>query len=149
MFSGVPQGNGIIGETFAVKKTVLQSDIVAAGIDLTGVSNGLLELVDVILQNGSTAFDSAAHGATLNIEGNNVNGAPILASVAQGSLGANVTVGEAGATPWTTINFPMVLESGKKITAVATGEDFTSAGHADIYLIFKVLSSGATIAAAP
>ena len=84
-----------LGQMFSVKKTILQSDIVAAGIDLTGVSTGLLQLVEVILQNGSTAFTSAGGTAVLNIDNDNVNGNPIIATEAEVGLGANVTINEA------------------------------------------------------
>jgi hypothetical protein len=133
-----------LGQVFSVKKTVLQSAIVAGGIDLTGVSTGLLELIDVVSQNGATAFDSAAHGATMALRSNNISGSVSFMTVAQALLTANCIVSKKNSTTWT----GLVLESGKKITALATGENFTSAGNADIYLIFRALQQGATIAAA-
>ena len=137
--------NQAIGTVFEVKKTVLQSTIVAAGIDLTGVSTGLLELLDLYVQNGATAFDSAAHGATLAGYTNNVSGHVSFVTDAQAKLIANCIVSKVNATTW----LGVVLESGKKISINATGEDFTSAGNADIYLIFRRLAAGAIIVAAP
>ena len=115
-----------------------------AGKDLTLVSSGLLELIDCIMQNGAVPFSSAGGTAVLDIQNNNVNGSPLVAEEGEAGLLANHTF-EDGA--WTTFQ-KVVLEAGKKITAVATGEDFTSAGTADIYLIFRRLTMNATIAPA-
>jgi hypothetical protein len=133
-----------VGTTFSVKKTVLQSNIVAAGIDLTGVSSGALELIAVYIQNGATAFDSAAHGATAELYTNNASGSLSFMTAAQALLIANCIVSEKNATIWRGV----VLENGKKVSIKATGENFTSAGNADIYLVFRRLVAGATIAAA-
>lgn len=133
------------GTVFGVKKTVTQSDIVAAPIDFTGVSVGLLELMAVILQNGAVAFASAGGTAVLEIDNDNVNGNPEVCNMAEASLGAQVTVIPSS---WDLIVYPMVIEAGKKITGRATSEDFTSIGTADIYFIFRRLTDGATITAA-
>jgi len=133
------------GTVFTIKKTVLQSDIVAAGIDLTLVSSGLLELIDLRIQNGATAFDSATDTAVLEVYTNNVRGSVPFLTVAQALLIANSLL--TGIMATTMIGYP-VLESGKKITINATGEDFISAGNTDIYLTFRRAAAGATIAAA-
>lgn len=133
------------GTVFKVKKTILQSDIVAAGIDLTLASTGgELELIAVYTQNGAVAFDSAAHGATAELFTNNVSGSLSFMTAAQALLIANCIVSDKNATSWTGV----VLETGKKVSIKATGENFTSAGNADIYLIFRRLAPGATVAAA-
>ncbi|MGA2160567.1 MAG: hypothetical protein ABSG90_15295, partial [Dehalococcoidia bacterium] len=63
-----------IGTVFSIVKSVLQSNIVAAGIDLTLASTGgLLELIGAYIQNGGTAFSSAG-GAIAEMYTNNVRG---------------------------------------------------------------------------
>jgi hypothetical protein len=57
---------------------------------------------------------------------------------------ANCVVGAGNATLWAGV----ILELGKKISIKATVTDFTSGGTADIYLVFRRLAAGATIAAA-
>jgi hypothetical protein len=130
-----------IGTVFSIVKSVVHSDIVLAGIDLTGVSTGLLELVTAYAQNGAVAMTSATNTAKLELANNNVRGSDLyLTDVAEANLGANTT-NPLG-------NSICVLESGKKISALALSENFTSAGTVDIYLVFRRLAAGATIAAA-
>jgi hypothetical protein len=137
-----------LGTVFSVVKAVLQSTIVAAGIDLTLASTGgALELIGAYIQNGGTAFASGTSTAVAEIYTNNVRGSAsfFTMSIVGGLLGtANCIVSEKNATSWTGV----ILESGKKVSIKATTEDFTSAGTADIYLIFRRLANGATISPA-
>lgn len=133
------------GSVFSVVKSVLQSDIVAAGIDLTGVSSGgALELIEAYIQNGATAFASAMAAAIAEMYSNNVRGSVSFYTMAEALGIANGVISDKNATSWTGV----ILESGKKISLKATGEDFTSAGTADVYLVFRRLAAGATVAAA-
>jgi hypothetical protein len=137
-----------IGTVFSVKKTVLQSDIKAAGMDLTLPSvGGDLELIGVYIQNGAIPFTSATHTAVANMYTNNVSGSVNFLEMNEAEGIANCIFNHYVAI---TLNLPavVVLESGKKVSINATGENFTSAGYADIYLIFRRLESGATIVAA-
>ena len=137
-----------IGTVFSIVKTVLQSNIVAAGIDLTlASSGGTLELIGAYIQNGAVAFGSGTSTAVAEMYSNNVSGSAsfFTMTIVGGLLGkANCIVSDKNATSWTGV----VLETGKKISIKATTENFTSAGNADIYLIFRRLAAGATIAAA-
>jgi hypothetical protein len=137
-----------VGTVFSVVKSVLQSTIVAAGIDLTLVSSGgALELIGAYIQNGGTAFASGTGTAVAEIYTDNVRGSAsfFTMTIAGGLLGlANCIVSDKNATSWTGV----VLETGKKVSIKATTEDFTSAGTADIYLIFRRLAAGATVVAA-
>lgn len=140
----VPAAPDGLGTVFSIVKSVTQSNIVAAGIDLTLASSGLLELIAAYVENGATAFDSAAHGATAALYTNNVSGNVSFMTAAQALLTANCIVSGRNATSW----IGVVLESGKKVSIKATGENFTSAGVANIYLIFRRLAAGANVAAA-
>ena len=137
-----------VGTVFSIVKSVLQSTIVAGGIDLTSVSSGgKLELIGAYIQNGATAFASGTSTAVAEIYTNNVRGSAsfFTMSIVGGLLGtANSIVSEKNATSWTGV----VLESGKKVSLKATTENFTSGGTADFYLIFRRLAAGATVAAA-
>jgi hypothetical protein len=135
-----------IGTIFHVVKSVLQSAIVTGGsVDLTTVSSGgLLEVIGAYVQNGGTAFNSATHTAVLNLISDNARGSGSFYTMAEALGLANAAVGGEDATTWGGV----VLETGKKIGVIATGEDFTSGGTIDIYLIFRRLAAGATIAAA-
>lgn len=133
------------GSVFAITKTITQSDIVAAGADLTGVSSGgKLQLIDVVVQNGSTQCDSAGNAGVLELYSDNVCGSASFFTAAEELLLANVAVGMADATTQNSL----VLETGKKLQYKATTEDFTSAGTMDVIMIFRRLAAGATIAAA-
>ena len=133
-----------VGTVFSIVKSVLQSTIVAAGIDLTLASTGgALELIGAYIQNGGTAFSSAG-GAIAEMYTNNVRGSGSFFTMAEALGIANCVVGAGNATLWAGV----ILELGKKISIKATVTDFTSGGTADIYLVFRRLAAGATIAAA-
>jgi hypothetical protein len=133
------------GTTFVVSKTVTASAIVAAGVDLTGVSSGGAILIeDVVIQNAATQMDSAANGATLEIYTDNVAGSGSFVTDAEANLLANVVI--SGATH--TTNNKVVLETGKKVTVKATGEDFTSAGNVTFHIVCRRLADSAALSAA-
>jgi hypothetical protein len=135
-----------VGTVFSIVKSVSQSAIVTGGsVDLTAVSSGgLLEVIGAYVQNGGTAFNSATNTAVLNLISDNVRGSGSFYTMVEALGLANAVVGGEDATTWGGV----ILETGKKIGIIATGEDFTSGGTVDIYLIFRRLAAGATIAAA-
>ena len=136
-----------IGTELYVQKTIAHASIVAAGIDLTAASSGGdLELVELIVLNGSTAGDSVGHGAVVEFYTTNVKGSASFITTADDTLVANgvQSIGNFGTT-----NKRVVLESGKKIKVKATTEDVTSAGTCEITMRFKRLARGATVTAAP
>jgi hypothetical protein len=135
-----------VGTLFVVEKSLTHSDIVSGGVDVTGTSSGgdiLIE--DVIIANGSTAMSSAGGAAVLELYTNNTNGSNTFLSEPESGLIANGTMDLDNAT---LEGVRTVLESGKKVTAKATGEDFTSGGAVKIYLICSRMTGGATLAAA-
>ncbi|MEY2595078.1 MAG: hypothetical protein RI965_350 [Bacteroidota bacterium] len=137
--------NTATGTVFSITKVVTQSAIVSGGLDLSGVSSGTLQVVDMYVQNGSTAADSVGHGATMIAYTNNSFGSGSFWTAAQAKLSANANVGGFNATTWTS---GTILETGKKFSIKAIGEDFTTAGTMKVTLILRRLSDGATIAAA-
>jgi hypothetical protein len=141
---GAPEG---VGTIFMVSKSLTQSAVVSGGVDLTGTSTGTLLLLNVIVQNGSTEWDSAANGATLEVHSDNTLGAgPIISLVETGvgcAANANADMYTADGTDF---GSQTVLLTGKKLLAKASGEDFTSGGTAVFYMIFQRLTDGATIA---
>jgi len=146
MSVGAPEG---VGTTFMISKSLTQSAVVSGGVDLTGVSVGTLLIENVIAQNGSTEWDSAADGATLEVHSNNTQGQGPLIKAVETGLGckANASV-DMHCGDGTDYGSQAVLEAGKKLQAKASGEDFTSAGTVVFYMIFRRLTAGATIAAA-
>ena len=138
-----PESDLPIGSTFAVTKTVTKTGIVAGGAALTGASAGLLLLEDCILQNDTTEVDSAGHAEVIEFYTNNVAGSTSFMTIA-----ASVLASEMRDLRDSTTGFRVVLESGKIVSIKATTEDVTSGGTADIYLIFRRLAAGATVAAA-
>jgi len=132
-----------IGSVFSVKKTVTKAAIVAGGAALTGTSSGTLLIEDCILQNDTTEIDSAGHAEVIEFYSNNTKGSTSFMTIA-----ASVAASEMRDLAKSTTGIKVVLESGKIVSVKATTEDVTSAGTADVYLIFRRLSEGATVAAA-
>lgn len=131
-----------VGTVFGTVSTVISSNIVTAGVDITGVSSGgQLELVNMFVQTNSTGL---ATGTLLNIVHNNVKGLLLFFSTVITGLGANKTITLAQGS---VVGAGFVLETGKKLTAKSTGLDCTGAGTVDIICIWRRLAAGATIAA--
>ena len=132
-----------LGDEFWVKKTLTSSAILQAGVDVTGVSSGgELAIEDVIVKTDGTGLAAMTN---FELETNNVNGlADFFVTVASG-LGANKTIDLSGAS---VTKIKTVLESGKKVIAKASAADGTGAGTIDVYIKFRRLAQGATIAAA-
>lgn len=140
------EGALIKGSEFTIKKTITCSGVpTATPTDITGVSSGgELELQQIRVKTDGTGL---AGMTNLNFLTNNVKGLlDPIAAVAASGLGANKT--QQGTSFAATALVPTVLESGKKIQIQATGSDGTGAGTIDIYLVFRRLTAGATIAAA-
>jgi len=133
-----------IGTTLIIQKTINQNAIVAAGVDLTGVSSGgVLEVEDVIAK-VATAVDSTGHAATIELYTNNVLGNGSFCTMAQAKLPANSTCDFKNATTAK----KLALESGKKITVKASGEAVTSNANITFTIVMRRVTAGATIAAA-
>lgn len=136
------EGN-CIGSTFWVKKTLVSSAIVTGGVDITGVSSGgELEIEDIILKTDSTGL---ATGTNLEIETNNARGLADVLVEAVANLGANKTIALTDAS---VSDQKTIIETGKKLTTKATGSSCDGSGEIDIYIKFRRLAAGATIAAA-
>jgi hypothetical protein len=141
-----------VGTRFTIVKTVTHNTIVAAGIDLTGVSSGgTLRVIDVTLMNGLTAVDSAGSAAVLELYTDDAAyGMASFATVSDVDplvIGAVISSsGTAGDGYDTMLGLP-VLASGKKIKLKATTEDVTSVGTIKVFITFERVTAGATIAA--
>lgn len=132
-----------LGQEFWLKKTLTSSAITQAGVAVTGASSGgELAIEDVILQTDATGL-AAMTNFTLTTD--NAKGLPTFLSTAASGLGANKTIEMSAASVSKT---KMVLESGKIVTAKATAADGTGAGTIDVWIKFRRLAQGATIAAA-
>lgn len=135
-------GEGV-GSEFWVKKTLTSSQILQAGVDVTGVSSGgELALTDVVVKTDGTGLAAATN---LSLETNNAKGLAAFFVTAVSGLGANKTIDLSGAS---VTKIKTVVETGKKVVAKATVADATGSGTIDIYLKFQRLAAGATIAAA-
>jgi len=134
-----------VGSEFCIEKALVQTDVVAGGTPLTGVSSGGdLKVLDVIVCNGGTEFDSAAEGAVFELYTDNVQGTASFGVTTEASLLANTCL---DLQDFATTHHNIVLESGKKISVKATTEDFTSDGNFTVYLCFKRMARNATVAA--
>ncbi len=133
-----------IGTAFWVKKTLVSSAVVQAGVDITGVSaTGELAVLDVIVKTNATGL---AAGTNFEVCSNNANGLLNIFVETVANLGATKTMDLTGAS---VTKIRTVLEVGKKLIAKATVADCTGAGTIDVYVRFERLTAGATIAAAP
>ena len=132
-----------LGDEFWLKKTLTSSDILTTGVDVTGVSSGgELAIEDVIVKSDGTGLAAMTN---FELETNNANGlADFFVTVASG-LGANKTIDLANAS---VTKIKTILESGKKVVARASAAHGTGAGTVDVYIKFRRLAQGATVAAA-
>lgn len=130
------------GVLFVVKKTLTSSDVVQAGVDVTGASSvGDLLVEDYTVQADATGL---ATGTLFTLETNNVKGSAVFHSNALAGHGANTLMDKKSAT----LGKSVVLESGKKVIAKCTVADCTGAGTVDVYLLCRRLADNATLAAA-
>ncbi len=133
-----------IGTVFAISKSLAGSAVVAGGAALTGASSGTLELIDVVILNGTTAFDSSGDGAVFEMYSNNTQGSATFLATTEASLGSLISLDLRNAT---TTDNRLVLEAGKVISVKATTEDFTSDNVFTVWLVFRRLTAAATVAA--
>ena len=133
----------MVGTYLVVKKTLTSSAILAAGVDVTGLSTvGDMSLVDLQVQADATGL---AAGTAFTLETNNTKGSAVFFSTTVAGLGANALIDlDTAATTSKTVT----LEMGKKIVAKCTGVDCTGSGTIDVYLIFRRHADNATLAAA-
>jgi hypothetical protein len=132
-----------VGNTFLVKKTLVSSAVVQAGVDITGVSSGgELAIEDIVVKTNGTGL---ATGTNFVICSDNANGLANIFVETVANLGANKTMDLTGAS---VTKIRTVLETGKKLIAKSTVADCDGAGTIDIYIKFRALTAGATIAAA-
>ena len=132
-----------IGSEFWLKKTLVCSAILQAGVDLTGVSaGGELAIEDVVVKTDATGLAAMTN---FELETNNAKGLPDFFVTAASGLGASKTIDLANAS---VTKIRTVLESGAKVVARASAADGTGAGTIDVYVKFRRLAAAATIAAA-
>lgn len=133
-------------DTIFVTCTLSHDTVTSTAFEITTASSGgALMVEEAIVQNGGTAFDSAADGAVFELFSDNASGSATWFKTTEASLSANAIVDIDNAA---TTGNRMVLESGKKIKLKATTEDFTSStGNATIYLTLKPLAGRATVSA--
>ena len=153
------------GTTFYTVTTVAAgASIATGGLAVTGASVGVLELIDATIQVGSTSLASANGTAAAELYSNNAKGYGTFFHVLQSSLVAGSMVSlpaysftMAGAlSGTTTINLTtqtktvygrtMILESGKVISIKGDTQTFNAGGTFNVYLVWRRLTPGATIA---
>ncbi|MFA5695921.1 MAG: hypothetical protein WC917_00445 [Bacilli bacterium] len=134
---------GAIGTTFWIKKTMTSSNILDSGnTDITGVSSGgELAIEDVIVKTDGTGL---ATGTNFELLSNNAKGLANIFVETVANLGATKTVDLTGAS---VTKIRTILESGAKLQVHSTAADCTGAGTIDIYVKFRRLAAGATVAA--
>lgn len=136
-----------IGSIFVIEKRINHNTIVAAGVDLTGVSTGEVMLMETLLINEGTAMDSGADGADLDLISNNAEGGIVIGTIDDDGVAADTNYSGASGN-WTTYQQNYPLEAGKKIRSRAGDEDFTSNDFITFRMTFMRMTAGATIAAA-
>jgi len=134
---------GAIGTTFIIKKTMVSSAILeSAAVDITGVSSGgELLIEDVVVKTDGTGLAAATN---FELKSNNARGELNFFVETVANLGASKTVDMNGVS---VTGEHTVIETGKKLQVHATVTDCTGAGEIDIYVKFRRLAAGATIAA--
>lgn len=134
------------GTDFLLTCVLNQASVVAGGVDVTEASSGgIIYVVDVIVQNGATVFDSGGDAAVFEMYSDNGDGAGSFYVTTEASLavvGKPLDLSSAATT-----GTRVVLETGKKILVKATTEDFTSDGLFTIYIILRRGAAGATATA--
>ena len=143
--SGLNTGNnGLLNagsEFWLVKKAVVSSTIVQAGVDLTLPSiGGELAIKDIIVKTDATGL---AAGTNFQITSDNANGIAVFFATAVSGLGANKTIDLSNAS---VTKLKSVLESGKKLKLSSTAADCTGAGTIDVYVLCQRLTAGANVA---
>jgi hypothetical protein len=124
-----------------VKKGVVSSTIVQAGVDLTLPSvGGDIAVKDVIVKTAATGL---ATGTNFQITSDNANGIAVFFAETVANLGANKSVDMTGAS---VTKIRTTLESGKKFKLSSTGADCTGAGTIDIHILCSRLTAGANVA---
>ena len=132
-----------LNEVFTIKKDLISSNVVQAGVDITGVSSvGELIVENIILKTDGTGLGA---GTNLEITSDNDDGVDNIMVETVANLGTNATVDLSGAS---VSGVQTVLEVGKKLIANTTVADATGAGVLTIYVTFRRLTDKATIAAA-
>lgn len=124
----------------------LPNNTQAAGGLLATATGGAVLIEDVILEKDSTALTGPTNVeiTTDDTYGPTGAGDPI-AVVAITALGANDRVGKSGTTTWTTLKFPLVLGSGKKLYAHGDDSAGTSAGNYRFTVIGRAANSSTTL----
>jgi hypothetical protein len=140
---GAGSALGAIGTVFTIKKTMVSSAVLeSAPVAITSASSGgELQIENVVVKTDGTGL---ATGTNFEVKTNNARGELNFFVETVANLGASKTVDMAGAS---VTGENTVLESGKILQVHATGADCTGAGEIDIYVTFRRLSAGATVAA--
>jgi hypothetical protein len=133
-----------VGTVLIIQKTLTSSDIVQAGVDVTGaVSGGALTLIGVEFACDGTGL---AAGTNVILSNNNDYGENDIMEEAVANLGANKSVDLINASVGNVEGTR--IEGGKKYTIKSTVADCTGAGEMLVTMTFRRMAAGATIAAA-
>ena len=104
-----------------------------------------MQLIDFVILNGSTVMDAAGGASNVELYTDNVQGSGDFWALADDSFTAGAVLSPAYAGG-TDTGLPVIL-NGKKLKIKTSAHDETTDGNLTIYLIFRRLSAGATIAA--
>lgn len=131
------------GTEFWIKKTMTSSALLtASAVDITGVSDGRLAILDVILKTDQTT--GLAGGTNFQLFSNNAVGGGNIMATAISGLGAGKTVDLANAT---VTKVKTILESGKKLQVQNSSSIGTGSGTVEIWVRLQRIDENATIAA--
>jgi len=125
------------GDEFTVTKSITKTNLVTGGVDLTGVSTLDVSLVKALVQNDSNAGGGASGGIFIATN----DTVPL-----NHQLVANGSAITASADVVADLGFR--IAAGKKVTANASGSNFSGSGSVVFHLTFRRNVVGATIAAA-
>jgi len=138
--AGYESGVNAAGGVSVVKVTGLSSDVITTATNLLTAYNGDIEILNIILETGSTGFATSTNIQVLT--DNAYGGANILVET-RANLSANVTVdlNTASVTKQRT-----VIEQNKHLQINCTGSNSTGAGTWRLYVEYRPLVPGASLA---
>lgn len=129
----------IDSQTITLRTTLTSSDITTTGVDFALTQGNGLVIEKVVVSTDATGL---AGGTNLQLVSDNSNGNPIFFEETVANLGANATV-DTGSV----VNTNSIIETGKKLTAKATGANCTGTGTIEIVLFCRRLDSNSSIQA--
>ncbi len=141
---------GASGQTFIVEKTLISSNILTSGVDITGTASGGDILIEEIWMETDVSTGLAT-GTNFTIEKSTGSGLRVFFSTLVSDLGSGVTMtlSMGTITPGTnslyTLKGGTVLESGGKLVAKCTGSHCDGAGTITLYIKGVRVTAGATL----